>query len=247
MTTSLRSTDHGTTVVTVTVGKHDSSSKSNPQTFTIHKNLLCLQSKFFDNAFNSDFKEAEDLHMDSPEDYPETFEVLYRWLYSGQIESVDFYTTSGISPALFWFLVYAMADRLLVTQLQAAAFGKLKEIFSDSVQVVPPARLVVELFGRGQVGGLLESYLVRHSAFWLVALAYPKWLSWEKALTADERFGVAVAVQIAKLGSKEWTGSRLHPCLDMDFDGYATVEAVDVEEDESDYGGVAAGLFKERE
>lgn len=115
------SLDHGNEVVTITVGPEDNSS----QTFTIHKNLICKHSSFFRKAFTSGYKEGNDGHINLPDNWPESFELLYGWLHSGQVEAANFYTNSLTSPALFWVSVYIMADRLLV---QSVAFGRLRDL-----------------------------------------------------------------------------------------------------------------------
>jgi hypothetical protein len=91
------SLDHGNEVVTITVGPEDNSSR----TFTIHKNLICKHSSFFRKAFTSNNEEGSDGHINLPDDWPESFELLYGWLRSGQVEVANFYTNGLTSPALF--------------------------------------------------------------------------------------------------------------------------------------------------
>jgi hypothetical protein len=211
----LTSMDHGNEVVTITVGLEDNSSR----TFTLHKNLICMHSDYFRKAFTSTYKEGNDGHMNLPEDWPESFEVFYGWLYSGQVEAADFYTKGLISPALFWVSVYLMSDRLLVGKVRSIAFDRLKEIFNDKLQVIPNARFVEELFTYGSPHDLLEAYVIRHSVFWLTTSSQIDSFGWEMALKAHERFGVGVAVQIAKVVSSDYKGSKLHPCLEVKLDG----------------------------
>jgi hypothetical protein len=76
----LTSMDHGNEVVTVTVGPEDGTAR----TFAIHKNLISMHSDYFRKAFTSSYREGNDGHLNVPEDWLESFEVLYEWLYSGQ-------------------------------------------------------------------------------------------------------------------------------------------------------------------
>jgi len=71
------------------------------RTFTIHKNLICKYSSFFRKAFTSNNEEGSDGHINLPDDWPESFELLYGWLRSGQVEVANFYTNGLTSPALF--------------------------------------------------------------------------------------------------------------------------------------------------
>jgi BTB/POZ domain len=56
--------------------------------YLIHKNLL-MQSDYFKNAFNGNFKEAEDQMMDLPEESPAAFDLLISFLYQDRIPIID--------------------------------------------------------------------------------------------------------------------------------------------------------------
>ena len=221
----LTSLDHGNEVVTITVGVVEEQDAS--RTFTIHKNLICQHSDYFRKAFSASYKEGNDGHMNLPGDWPESFEVVYGWLYSRQVEAADFYTNGRISPALFWVSVYIMSDRLLIKETQSIAFGRITEIFNDIFQVIPNAGFIAELFEHGSCNSVLETYVIRHSAFWLTTSTDIDSWEWELALKADERFGVGVAVHIAKVVSKHYKGSNLHPCLELRFGDSTNVDVPD--------------------
>lgn len=230
----LKAMDHGIEVITITVGNEDIS-----QTFAVHKNLICMHSEYFRKAFTCSYREGNDGHMNLPEDWPESFEVLYSWLYSGQVEAADFYTKGAISPALFWVSVYLMGDRLLVQQIQSIAFDRMTEIFNNTVQVVPNPRFIDELFSHETADSLLETYMIRHSAFWLTTSTHNDSIGWEGALKANKRFGVGVAVLIAKIVSTDWKGSKIHPCLEMKVGDRQDLEdnSDDEEERSDDWDG----------
>ena len=217
----LSAADHGTEIITITVGPEDGVT----QTFAIHKNLICMCSEYFQEAFTSTYQEGNDGHMILPDDWPESFEVLYGWLYSEQVEAADFYTKGLISPALFWVSVYIMSDRLLVKEIQFIAFDRLADIFNDLVQVIPNPRFITELFEHGSSHDTLETYVIRHSAFWLTTSTDVDFVEWEMVLRANERFGVGVAVHIAKVTSQDYKGTKLHPCLELKFDDPLDLDA----------------------
>ena len=221
----LTSLDHGNEVLAITVGVVEEQDAS--RIFTLHKNLICQYSDYFREAFSASFEEGNDGHINLPDDWPESFEVVYGWLYSRRVEAADFYTNGLISPALFWVSVYILSDRLLIKEIQSIAFGRITEIFNDIVQVIPTARFITELFEYGSCNSILETYVIRHSAFWLTTSTDIDSLEWELALKADERFGVGVAVHIAKVVSKHYKGSNLHPCLELQFDDNTNLDLPD--------------------
>ena len=76
----LSASEHGSSVVTYTVG---ALTEWPTRTFTVHKNLLCRASKYFDTALNGQFMERSKKKLELPHDSPEAFEVLYHWVYTG--------------------------------------------------------------------------------------------------------------------------------------------------------------------
>lgn len=54
-------------------------------TFTIHKDLLCAQSKYFRGAFGRSFKEAKEKEM-TVDATPEVFAHFVKWVYGGSFE-----------------------------------------------------------------------------------------------------------------------------------------------------------------
>jgi len=59
--------------------------------WTLHQNLLCHHSRFFDEAnhVNGDQKRIKNGTLELPEEDPSAFELLVKWLYQGRIEDVS--------------------------------------------------------------------------------------------------------------------------------------------------------------
>lgn len=55
-------------------------------TFFVHLNLLCSASPYFKAAFTNGFLEAQQKSMKIPEDDPDTFEILVRWVYTKKLD-----------------------------------------------------------------------------------------------------------------------------------------------------------------
>jgi len=53
--------------------------------FVVHKHLLTAQSKYFNGAFNRNFKEASEGSIFLEEDDPEVVDLLVVWLYRGSL------------------------------------------------------------------------------------------------------------------------------------------------------------------
>ena len=60
----------------------------NAQPFHIHKDLLCCWSKYFHNAFNGSFREANEKEMTILDVQPSIFKIFIGWLYT-QILMLD--------------------------------------------------------------------------------------------------------------------------------------------------------------
>ncbi|KAL9104661.1 MAG: hypothetical protein Q9163_000404 [Psora crenata] len=59
--------------------------KPHGRTFGIHKGLLCQNSKFFAAAFNGPYTEATSGEITLPDEAPDTFDIVYTWLYTGKL------------------------------------------------------------------------------------------------------------------------------------------------------------------
>ncbi len=191
----IRSTDHGSEMITVTVGKHE----ENTEQSTIHRNLLSAASKYFDGAINDGFREStEGIRL--PEDCPVAFEVIYQYLYSGKIQdSASWYTDSLMSDELLWLRVYNLGDCRLMEGLQEAAYERLRRTF-DMNNCSPPALdFMIELFD--EMGPEhLQRYVTQYAAYCIQdRLRKPQFEKWQELLLGEKAFGAAVAACLVKV------------------------------------------------
>ncbi|KFY05609.1 hypothetical protein V492_08413 [Pseudogymnoascus sp. VKM F-4246] len=80
---SLFSETFGTEIVKITAGEDESK-----RTFTVHKNILVSESKFFSAMFDSNFLESVTSSASFPENNPSAFEVLMEWIYYDSLKSI---------------------------------------------------------------------------------------------------------------------------------------------------------------
>jgi hypothetical protein len=117
--------DHGDETVKITVGI-----ATPPQTFTIHRNLICSASQFFNKAFNGDFDESHARCMKLPHESHEAFQALYHWLYTGNLFCKKFLMEPLIEEDVYWLHIYAMADNLLIHKLSLDTYSIIRNYFS---------------------------------------------------------------------------------------------------------------------
>jgi hypothetical protein len=107
-------------IITIVVGKG-----SNARTFQIYRGLLCHHSGLFRTLLQGPLKD-KDWHT-LPNEKPETFQLFYDWLYSGEVicdDTMDLTYKSVVDLYFFAdaFVVQQLRDRALALYL----FGFLK-------------------------------------------------------------------------------------------------------------------------
>jgi hypothetical protein len=207
----LPASTHGTKIVNVHVG-----SGSIMQIYSIHKSLLCTASDYFIGALAGSFEESSTQVLELKRDCPIAFEVLYQWLYSGAVHHASFYTQSRITDDVLWLRVYKLANASLVDKLQEVAYSRLRDMFNMRSKAVPSLQFIEELYEHEEKEAHehIKDYTVAHTAFWIRQDNQGGWQEWKEVLEKKSRFGVAVAVHLAKLHSSDFDGCRSHPAGD---------------------------------
>lgn len=193
----------GTEIVSITVGQPETL-----QVFTVHKDLICRSSEFFQKAFNGGFSEAREGRMTLPDECPMVFEAFYEWLYSGFVGASQLYTNASMSPQLFWFRAQKMADRLLMDDLrlnerfQDLAFARFLELFPDDLGRIPDADLIRDVFEDEPNSSTgvkrFQRRLIDHCTLCIRSDTGPNPTKWAGALGAHPTFSVGVAIQLAE-------------------------------------------------
>ena len=196
MTTPLMYRDFGEDMVTIQVGQEPT-----VREFKVHKNLISRSSVFFRSAFEGFFIESSQQKLKLPEEHPHVFEAFCDWLYSGKIHAPISYTNNEAPSDLFWLRMYIMADRHNIWALQDLASDNI--IKFDQSESIPSTAFVAELFETLMPNKYLEHYVVHHVAA-KITNQHTDWKLWARVLKANDRFGAAVAVRVAKINSKNY-------------------------------------------
>ncbi|KAK0119124.1 hypothetical protein ONS95_007986 [Cadophora gregata] len=97
--------------------------------FTVSKDLLCQNSKFFDHrAFNGEFKEAAERTIRLPEDTVMASQMMLQWIYTGKIvvpQESDFWDASERTTIFLNF--FKLADKIDLLGPFSSMFQKFRE------------------------------------------------------------------------------------------------------------------------
>jgi hypothetical protein len=230
--------DHGDETVKITVGR-----AFPPQVFTIHRNLICSASQFFDKAFNGDFNEAYTRCMELPHENLDAFQTLYHWLYTGNFLSKKSLVEPLIEEDVYLLHVYAMADRLLIHKLSLVAYSAIQAYFSKKTLSMPSVCFVKELWsdcGLPQCKQkLLMEYIVSHCTFCFVIHPETCCWKWQEVLHCHLEFGARLGVSFTKRLSKHNWDSKSHPgdlAIFKDHTGQHFTSTNDCQDEDMDKG-----------
>ena len=207
--------DHGTEFATVDVGIPTAFSK--PQTFHIHKNLLIKASTYYSVALGKNFAEARTNQIELQWADSAAFEVLYQYLYSGRVFLPKFYTKL-INSDVLWLWTFKIAHGTVVQSLLNIAYDRIRELLNDKASYVPTKTFIRELYDDEAPLNSLRDFVVAHTAYWIHTDSRSDWARWTATMGESVEFGGAVACQLAKLHSKRYEGSKVHPIKDNEFD-----------------------------
>jgi len=212
-----RASQHGNETVMINAGQGERS-----QTFTIHKDLLCRSSEFFESVFNGQFLESETGCLDFSQVDSMTFEVLYHWLYTGSVGSIpNFAAESAVDLDLLWLRVFTMAHQYMIDPLQEIAFFCFRKALHDVHPVVPSVACIEELYDSDlptNLVDMLKQYLLLHSAYWITDSSCNCW-EWQSVLQ-HPHFGAGIAWELTKRGSRDYVGVQSHPKYNSKFASY---------------------------
>jgi hypothetical protein len=87
--------------------------------FHVHKAILCEKVPYFQHMFNGNFEDAKPNVAHFPEDDPEAFDLILRWIYWNNIELIPS-VSSFLPKSPFWKSItfYILAEKLCLPKLQ---------------------------------------------------------------------------------------------------------------------------------
>ena len=95
--------------------------------FTIHKDLLCAHSPFFEKCLKSSFLERQRDEVELPEDSPEVFEHFVNWIYREDVfEPTD---ETSVDLAIH---TYVFADKLCMPALKNRLMTKIRVYYRSN-------------------------------------------------------------------------------------------------------------------
>lgn len=160
--------------------------------FLIHRHLLAAKSPFFKAAFREDgFKEAQEGAITLHED-PLIFEFFVKWLYKNEMptmhDMLQIPPARRQSPPIMLLRLGAMADRLIVPELQFLCYDWIREYYS-SIQI-PDLAFIEELCLSTEAGSELLSYFTDCCCYGI--LVDGKSDKWSPILAVSDTFAAAV-------------------------------------------------------
>ena len=217
--------EHGSDMVTVVVGEK---TEWPARTFTLHKNLLCHASDYFDRALNGPFLEGQKSELILADDCPAAFEVLYHWVYTG-----FFYQDKTFQPSqrrltpdyemeyeTYWLESYKFAECRLLPRMQDWAMSQLYDAYNNPDIYLPSTDFIERLFTPESGSALFQEFFIAYTAFWLADLSVEKNLdNWKEFLQAcGGRLAMEVSLKLAEWNAvPDPIGGRCHPCREPRF------------------------------
>jgi hypothetical protein len=116
----------GTQVVSVVVGVGPEREQ-----FTIHKDLLCWVSPFFNNAFNGQSAEASSSTMHLKVEKPSHFKIFVEWLYHGKLD-VEPGEESELSNLYTLVDLYIFSDAIHCNGFKNSIMDQIQDVMSRS-------------------------------------------------------------------------------------------------------------------
>jgi hypothetical protein len=220
----LPASKHGLSMITVIVGAN---TEWPVRTFTVHKNLLCRASDYFDGALNGPFLENSKNELVLADDCPTAFEVLYHWLYTGFFYEQTFPTRAekghGSEDGIYWYWelywleIYQFAECRLISHLQEHAINQFRPSYDSQNSLVPCRAFVERLFVHDSGLALLQEYFVGHIAFWLLEGSNEYHVYKEVFEACDGRVAQQVTLKLASWYAFPPQDTRCHPCDELAF------------------------------
>ncbi|ETN42519.1 uncharacterized protein HMPREF1541_01676 [Cyphellophora europaea CBS 101466] len=113
--------------------------------WALHQNLLIHHSRFFDETFtvNGEHKRIKEGKLYLPDEDPEAFELLVKWLYQGRIEDVSQKPKEAKWDYAFTCQkLYILSTTVGLNELQNLAIDQFRKGCHDSALVPGPEEMI---------------------------------------------------------------------------------------------------------
>jgi hypothetical protein len=114
--------------------------------WSLHKNLLCHHSSYFETEFEGHEVPKDATKLELPDDDPKGFELLVKWLYQGQLEDVSqFLDEEKYDYAVACHRLYQLCEKFDMIGLKNMAMDSYRSNL-NAAQLVPDADEINEIY-----------------------------------------------------------------------------------------------------
>ena len=227
--THLGSNYHGDQTASIILGKGDDS-----KTFVIHTKILTSTSKFFKEALRSCKGDNKNKIL-LGDHCPLAFEVVYRYLYSGDIWDTKF-KRGGLRTDCFWFRIFNIAHLTDLDDLTKGVYTYIKHKIFCTWDTLPSQPFVHELYEHDCKHYPLRQYIIAVYAYNMFHISRrdQNASSMNYLLRREPRFAREVLRQIILLGDPSctcWKDPKQNPRFDVPaYDYFEECQAHEQEE-----------------
>lgn len=136
--------------------------------WSLHRNLLCHHSSYFETEFHDRDGPKKDGTRDNtlelPDDDPLGFELLVKWLYQGQLEDASRLSEEAkYDYAVACHKLYLLCDKFDMTRLKNISMDQYRQCLNEC-QLVPDAEEINDIYRVSPVGSPFRSLMIRIAA-----------------------------------------------------------------------------------
>jgi len=146
-------------VVDIYVGK-------DKRRWTLHRNLLCHHSSFFEAEFlgNEVPKRKGDNRLDLPDDDPAGFELLVKWFYQGCLDEVSQMSDDKkYDYSVACHKLYMLCDHFDIPALKNVSIDQYRRGLAES-QLVPDAEEINHIYRQSPAGSPFRKLMTQIAA-----------------------------------------------------------------------------------
>ena len=205
---------HGLEMVLVSVGTGERT-----EHFNIHKQILCIASKYFAAALSGNFRESYDNHLELQDEDPQAFKVLYHFLYTGKVHDASFYEHIHLPYDGLLARAFKLADAVMAYSFRAELYVRLHTLYTDTHFRSPSLGCVKALYETDVDLGPLQQYVTAHCGYWIKndTSKDGRWKEWKCILDSNDEFRHQVNDWLVKALSKDVKYPGHHPIFDDAF------------------------------
>ncbi|KAL8769317.1 MAG: hypothetical protein Q9209_004699 [Squamulea sp. 1 TL-2023] len=126
--------------------------------FLIHKGLICSESKFFNAAFNGQFKEAttQSVHLD--EEDPGDFDIIHKYLYTEKLTIAHNGKDELLGRGSKCLDIYVLSDKLDIPNVCDAAINHINVVI-NSLQTIQSG-FILSAYARTASKSKLRQFII---------------------------------------------------------------------------------------